>query len=195
MSHVATPSLPVGGDVQDSALFPLRVKVTGSPETGLPEESVSTADTGVGVSKEKLPDVWGGDRFVTVCVVTVGEVAAMSWPSTVSPNRRPGLPVEKLDRTFPVARSTCQTSPEIASPVQNEVPLGSTLTPKRRSSQPGSDPHEYVWSTLPLWSKSNTAVESATSTSPLARILSWKAPTPVKGTWLKVGPCMSVHLL
>ena len=41
-----------------------------------------------------------------------------------------------------MAMLTCQTSPEIESPVQNEVPLGSTLTAKRQAWHPGSEAHE-----------------------------------------------------
>lgn len=85
--------------------------------------------------------------------------------------------------------------PEKTSPVQNELPPGSMATAKSPPAQPPSEEqgNEAIW--FPFWSSSNTALESATSTSPFDMILTSKARAPLKGTALNEGSCVLVHLL
>ena len=82
MTQVA---VPVSSVVPVHVSDPLSVNVTGSPEIGVSvDESVKTADTGVG--DEKLPETGLSVSVVGVAEMTVGDVvAAISWPSTLRP--------------------------------------------------------------------------------------------------------------
>src|SRR3984957_5468201 len=121
MTQEASPLSSVVA-VQDSE--PLRVKVTGSLATGAPVlVSVRVPETGVG--EEKLPVTGLMVRGVLVVVSWLGDVAPSSSSLTERPKSRPEL-VAMVFMTAPVERLICQMSPEVESPVQNEVPLGST---------------------------------------------------------------------
>ena len=131
MTQVAVPVLSVLA-VQVSE--PLSVKVTGSSTMGVPVFGfVSTAETGVG--DEKLPETGWMASVDGSAVVDGGGVATSSWSSTDRPKREPE-PVLIVCMTAPVAMLICQMSPELASPVQKEVPLGSTLMAKSPPAQP-----------------------------------------------------------
>src|ERR1700733_3640630 len=192
MSQVAVPVESVSA-VHVSE--PFNVKVTGSFGIGAPVLGlVNTAETGVGVAKFPVTG-WTASVDGTVAVTGAGAATSI-WSSTERPNREPEC-VSICCSTSPVAISTCQISPEVESPVQNEVPSGSRLMANSEPWQPGREAQGYVWSTLPFGSKRMSAFESATRTSPSGRIWSWKACTgsPVdaskdgKGCTLKLGSC------
>ena len=102
------------------------------------DESVRTAETGVG--DEKLPETGLTVSVVGVAETTVGAVAAIELAVHGEP-----VEVRRLRRRSSAGPGrwrgrSARCQPDSESPVQNEVPLGSTLTAKSWPWQlPGSE--------------------------------------------------------
>jgi hypothetical protein len=134
MTHVA---VPVESVLALHVSAPFKVKVTGSFTMGSPvDESVKMAETGVG--DEKLPEKGWIARAVGVAETTVGDAATSIWSSTERPKRAPEC-VLICWSTLLEAMSTFQTSPEVESPVQNELPSGSRLMANSEPWHPGNE--------------------------------------------------------
>src|ERR1700731_2543758 len=97
MTQVA---IPLASVVPWHVSVPFKVKVTTSPLIGVPvDESVSTADTGVG--EEKLPETGCTASVVGVAATVVPVVATLIWLFTDRPYRVPEW-VEMVFMSAPV---------------------------------------------------------------------------------------------